>query len=99
MAKQINEEQLDLFPVKPEITGLGITKFETKGAEVIGTVMGVTNVHDIALLTDDCWKIAVAEWLTRLCKGDSHEARNLINLAWSRLQEQESEGFASDSQH
>lgn len=89
MAKQNEPEQMDLFPVTPEINGLGITKFETKGAEVFATLMGVTNVNDVALLTDACWKQAVADWLLQLCKGDTDNAKMLINRAWAKIQELE----------
>jgi hypothetical protein len=85
MAK-IKENQLDMFPVTPEITNIGITKFETKGAEVIAMLSGVTNVNDVALLTDECWKLAVAEWLLLLCKGEVEGAKMFINKAWSRIQ-------------
>ena len=90
MAKS-EEVQLDLFPVDPEITGLGITKFETKGAEVVGTIMGVTNVHDIALLTNECWKKAVSEWLVMLCENDSHEIHMLLGRASEKFDEQHGE--------
>lgn len=89
MAKQDNYTQTDLFPVDPEINGLGITKFETKGAEVIANLSGVTNVNDIAQLTDECWKQAVADWLLMLCKGETDEAKMLINRAWAKIQAKE----------
>lgn len=69
MAKK-QETQLDMFPVIPEVVGLGITKFEIGGASVKATVEGVTNTNDIALLDNPCWQKAVAEWLLSLHGGD-----------------------------
>ena len=90
MAKN-DEVQLDLFPAEPEITGLGITKFETKGAEVVGTLTGVTNINDIALLTNECWKKAVSEWLVNLCENDNQEIHMLVGMASAKFDEQHGE--------
>ncbi len=81
-----NENQRDMFPVKPEISGIGIVKFETKGAEVSATLAGVTNVNDVALLTDECWQEAVAEWLLNLHKGDVDAAKMSINRVMLKVQ-------------
>lgn len=81
MAKK-TEVQLDMFPVIPEITALGITKFELGGAAVKATVEGVTNTNDIALLDNPCWQKAVAEWLLNLHGGDVDLAMVSVKKAY-----------------
>jgi hypothetical protein len=74
MAKEIKEQQIDLFYEPPKVAGLGITKFEISGAGVKATVEGVTNTNDIALLDNPCWQKAVAAWALSLHGGDVDEA-------------------------
>lgn len=62
--------QDDIFPVKPEIAGLGITKFEIRGAEIKAQVEGVTTTNDAALIDNFCWQKAIAAWLLTLCGDD-----------------------------
>jgi hypothetical protein len=74
-------EQNDLFPVVPEIAGLGISEFKIKGGELRCVILGVTNTNDIALLGVECWQKAVAYWLLELHGGDEEEAINTFNKA------------------
>jgi hypothetical protein len=74
MAKNDKKDQYvndDLFPVTPEIRGLGVQEFKLHDGNVRCTLTGQTLVNDVALLNDETWKKAVAEWLVALCgNGD-----------------------------
>jgi len=86
MEKPAEYKQTDMFPVEPEISSIGIVKFETKGAEVIAVLAGVTNVNDVAMLTEHCWQKAVAEWLLNLHGGDAESARRTLNTVMLKLE-------------
>lgn len=87
MAKkdEMKEQQLDMFPQKTEIAGLGITEFKIKGSEIAAVLAGVINTNDIASITDDCWKIAVAEWLFKLSLCDVDATKALIDQVEARM--------------
>ncbi len=91
MAKK-TETQLELFPIIPEITTLGITKFEVGGAAVKATLEGVTNTNDIALLDNPCWQKAVAEWLITLHGGDVDLAMVSVKKAYIEYINKSAEG-------
>ncbi|MBS3953649.1 MAG: hypothetical protein KGZ88_11935 [Methylomicrobium sp.] len=81
----VNNEQIDLFFEKPEISGLGMVEFKIINGQVKGTLLGATNTPDIARIDEQCWKSAVAEWLIVLCEGDRDEAYKLMGIAKARL--------------
>ncbi len=72
------EAQLDMFPQKAEIAGLGITEFKIKGSAVVAELVGVTNTNDVAQVNDDCWKAAIAEWLFKLMSCNVEDTLSLI---------------------
>lgn len=74
--------QTDLFPEKPKIHGLAITDFKTSGAEIKATVVGVTNVNDVAKLDKECWKSAIASWMLALHDGDVDKTWLTVNQAY-----------------
>lgn len=82
MAKEIKEQQTDLFYEPPKVAGLGITKFEISGAGVKAVVEGVTNTNDIALLDNPCWQKAVSAWALSLHGGDIDKAITSMKKAY-----------------
>ena len=62
-----NELTVDMFPVDPEIRGLGISEFKIKAGDVFAILTGQTLVTDAASFNDETWKKSVAEWLVNLC--------------------------------
>ena len=89
MAKKTDtqEQQIDMFPQKAEIAGLGITEFKIKGSQVSASLDGVINTNDIAQITDDCWKVAIAEWLFKLAQCKTSEVISLIYQVERRMTE------------
>lgn len=89
MAKKtdIHEQQIDMFPQRAEIAGLGITEFKIKGSQVSASLDGVINTNDIAQITDDCWKVAIAEWLFKLSQCKATEVISLIYEVEKRMTE------------
>lgn len=81
-ASEKTEPQTDLFPEKPIIHGLAITDFKTSGANIKATVVGVTNVNDVAKLDKQCWKSAIASWVLALHEGDLDKTWLTMNLAY-----------------
>lgn len=72
MAKKQDDFQLDLFPVDPEIRGLAISQFKLKDGVIDANLSGATLVNDVAMINDDVWRKAIAEWLVNLCaNGDN----------------------------
>jgi hypothetical protein len=84
MAKPMKktEEQNDLFPEEPVVGALAITDFKVNGAEVKATLVGVTNVNDVARLNTVCWQQAVAQWLITLHQGDIDQAMVDVKKAY-----------------
>lgn len=80
-SEKINQ-QMDMFPEKPKINGLAIADFKTSGAEIKASLVGVTNVVDIAKLDDQCWKMAIATWFLSLHVGDLDKAWLTLNDAY-----------------
>jgi hypothetical protein len=80
------EGQIEMFPVDPEIRELGIVEFRLKGAVVEAALVGATNVVDVARLTLDAWRTAVADWLLRLYGGDVVEAQMELERLWAKSQ-------------
>lgn len=85
MAKRDPEAQLDMFPQKAEIAGLGITKIEIRGSEISGVLAGVINTNDVAQVNDECWKAAIAEWLFKLMLCHSEDTKALIDQVEKRM--------------
>lgn len=85
MAKKNDYTQVDMFPVIPEVTGLGITGFRLSGASITATVEGATNVNDFALLDNPCWQKAIAKWLVTLCGTDIDIAMVQVKKAYVDL--------------
>jgi len=84
MAKQKNDKDtLDLFPVIPEIKGLGVSSFKMAShGSLEATLKGAVNVNDIAQLTLPTWQKAVAYWLVNLCANDLDIAMTQIKKAY-----------------
>jgi len=85
-AKKDEEKQIDLFPVTPEIRGLGICGFKLKDGIVEATLVGSTMVGDVALLNDHTWRKAVAEWLVALC-GNGENVQPYVDEARAKALE------------
>jgi hypothetical protein len=81
--KQFEEIQDELFPVTPEIRGLAISQFRVKDGAIDASLSGATLVTDIAMLNDDVWRKAVAEWLVNLC-GNGENVQGYIDEARAR---------------
>lgn len=71
--------QTSLFQVKPEIKGLGLTKFKLDGAEITAELRAVTEANDAALLTPERWAEASARWLLKLVGGNIYQARQTVD--------------------
>jgi len=84
-------QQIDLFPVVPEIRGLSLSKFELKEGDITGILHGVTLTRDLAELTDECWRKAVAEWLVMLCRNDAEQINGYIDEQRALLHQREEE--------
>jgi hypothetical protein len=85
MAKKsdTDSEQLDLFPIDPEIRNLGVTEFKLSGSALTGKLLAVTDTSDIALLTPERWGEAAAVWLVKLFGGDWFKIHAAVNRAHS----------------
>jgi len=81
MSKKPEYTQSDLFPEEPKIKALGICDFKIKDNEISGKLTGVCNKADIAQIDNNCWRLAVAEWLVELCGGNSLTIDNFVNEA------------------
>ena len=91
MAKRKSEEvgeQLDLFPGRPMVAGLGVTSFSVKGGALSASLEGVANVNDVARLTDEAWRNGAASWFLGLCKNDIAMASRVLNDAWVEIDAQ-----------
>jgi hypothetical protein len=84
MAKKV-EVQQDLFPVAVEIYGLGVSEFKIKEDCVIATLNGRTGITDVAHVTNEVWRKAIAEWLVMLCGNEGTCIDGYINEARMRL--------------
>lgn len=78
MAKKDLDSQLDMFPQKAEIAGLGITEIKIKGTQISGSLDGVINTNDLSQVNDECWKYAIAEWLFKLMECNTNDTFLLI---------------------
>lgn len=85
-----NRLEQELGEEVPSVENLGITGMKLKGAQLILTVEGVTNVTDVALLKR-AWLDAVAEWLLSLCDGSAWKAKVRIQKIADRNRERQRE--------
>jgi hypothetical protein len=82
MAKtKIEKEQLDMFSAAAQIDNLGATKVLIKGDEVQATLIATTNANDVAQLSQQAWRMAVAEWLLKLCDYDMESTYETLRAA------------------
>ena len=93
MAKQENDKDtIDLFPVTPEIKGLGVATFKmTSHGSLEATLKGVVNVNDVAQLTHQSWQKEVAYWLVNLCANDLDMAIIQVKKAYVDIQNENGE--------
>ncbi len=93
MAKQENDKNTtDLFPVIPEIKGLGVATFKMAShGSLEATLKGAVNVNDVAQLTRQSWQKAVAYWLVNLCANDVDIAMMQVKKAYVDIQNENGE--------
>jgi hypothetical protein len=80
-AKKGEVVQLDMFSEAPTIRNFGITAFKLSGMSLEVTAAAAVNVPDVAMLDKSLWKRAAADWLLRLCDGNSYDAQIVLSAA------------------
>jgi hypothetical protein len=91
MAKKSEAVQQDLFPEPAEIYGLGVSEFKIKEGAVIAILNGGVTFTDVAQVTHEVWRKAIAEWLVALCGNNGDSISGYVDEARARLHRLEEE--------
>ncbi len=91
MAKKGEAVQIDLFPEPAEIYGLGVSEFKIKEDALIATLNGRATFTDVAQVTHEVWRKAIAEWLVALCGNNGDSISGYVDEARARLHRLEEE--------